>query len=245
MDQHLTLAAIVNDRPEAARVLERHRLDYCCGGDQTLAAACAGAGVDPDELLAELDGLPPAGQDAPDWAAMDLAQLVDHLETTHHQYLHDELPRLSALAAKVVGVHGDRHPELRHVQQAYEALRSDLEPHLMKEERVLFPMVRQLAAATTSPSFHCATLTNPIRVMLTEHDRAGELLAQLRTATGDHLPPADACASYRDLYASFALLEADTHLHIHKENNVLFPAVVAKEQELAARHPQPNQPPNT
>jgi regulator of cell morphogenesis and NO signaling len=245
MDTDRTLAAIVDHRPGAARIFERHRLDYCCGGGQTLAAACAGAGVDPDEVLAKLEALPSAVHDAPEWVAMDLVQLVDHLEATHHRYLHEELPRLSALVAKVVGVHGDRHPELHQVQQTYEALRSELEPHLAKEEQVLFPMVRELAAATTTPSFHCGTLTNPIRVMLMEHDSAGELLAELRTLTADHVPPADGCASYRTLYASLADLEADTHLHIHKENNVLFPAVVAKEQELAARNPQPHQAPHT
>ena len=228
-----TLAAIVLDDPAAARVLEGHRLDYCCGGQRTLADACAELDLDPALVLADLDAVDHASP--ADWASLGPAALVDHLEATHHRCLHDELPRLAVLVAKVAGVHGARHPELHEVQAAFTALRLDLEPHLMKEERILFPMVRELAAAAEAPTFHCGTLANPIRMMLLEHDRAGELLAALRGFTGDYEPPADGCASYEALYRGLAELEADTHLHVHKENNVLFPAVLALEAALAAR----------
>jgi regulator of cell morphogenesis and NO signaling len=137
------------------------------------------------------------------------------------------------LAAKVESVHGDRHPELHEVRRLVEAIRADLEPHLRKEEQVLFPMVRELAAATSAPSFHCGSLRNPITVMGIEHDRAGDLLAELRAATRHYRTPEDGCASYRALYAGLAELEADTHLHVHKENNVLFPAALAAERALA------------
>ena len=228
-----TLATIVDTNPAAARVLEHHQLDYCCGGQRTLAEACADRDLDPALVLSELDAIEPA--DVADWARLDAATLVDRIEATHHRYLHDELPRLAALAEKVVGVHGDRHPELHAVQVTYTALRMDLEPHLMKEERVLFPMIRELATATSMPSFHCGSVGNPIRMMLLEHDQAGELLAQLREDANGFEPPADACASYEALYRGLAELEADTHLHIHKENNVLFPAVLALEDALASR----------
>ncbi len=231
-----TLASLVDERPAAARVLERHQLDYCCGGRRTLAEACATAEVDPTEVLAELDAIDPDDTDgvpAP-WTAMEPTQLVDHLEATHHRSLHDELPRLAALVDKVVGVHGDRHPELVAVGATFTALRNDLEPHLAKEERILFPMIRELDAAASAPAFHCGSLTNPIRVMLMEHGQAGELLAELRRLTDGYAPPADACASYQALYRGLEELEADTHLHVHKENNVLFPAVVALEARLIA-----------
>jgi regulator of cell morphogenesis and NO signaling len=229
-----TLADIVNANPAAARILERHRLDYCCGGRHTLATACTDAGVDPAVVQAELDAAG-AGPEA-GWTAMDAATLVDHIESTHHRYLHEELPRLSELAAKVLGVHGGRHGELAAVARTYEALRADLEPHLAKEEQVLFPMIRQLAAAgpAAPPTFHGGSIASPIRVMLLEHDRAGELLAELRTLTGDYAPPHDACASYTALYLGLAELEADTHLHVHKENNVLFPLVERLEAALGA-----------
>jgi regulator of cell morphogenesis and NO signaling len=233
MPTDLTLAAIVDSNPAAARVLEHHQLDYCCGGQRTLEDACADRDLDVDVVLAEIDTIEPAG--VADWSTMDPAALVDHIEATHHRYLHDELPRLSTLVAKVVGVHGARHPELREVESTYRALRLDLEPHLMKEEQVLFPMIRELATATVRPSFHCGSVANPIRMMLLEHDQAGELLARLREITNGFEPPADACASYEALYLGLDDLEADTHLHVHKENNVLFPAVLALEDALSGR----------
>jgi len=212
-----TLADVVTEEPGAARVLEGFGLDYCCGGRRTLADACGREGVDPNRVLDALGDLAPGPE--PDWAQMAPEELVDHLETTHHAYLHAELPRLHALVDKVTGVHGVRHAELVDVRAAFAALRDDLEPHLQKEERILFPLIRELAT--------------PISVMLAEHDRAGELLATLRRMTDGYQPPADGCASYRALYAGLAELEADIHLHVHKENNLLFPAVVILEQRWA------------
>ncbi len=225
-----TLATIVTEHPDLARELERRSLDYCCGGRRTLSEACERAGIDPDRTADELGQV--ASRPKAEWANAEPAALVEHLESTHHAYLHDEFPRLSALAAKVVGVHGSRHPELAEIAATYEALRDDLEPHLGKEERVLFPMIRQLATAGESPTFHCGSIQSPISVMMMEHDRAGELLATLRRLTRDYTPPADACASYTALFNGLAELEADTHLHVHKENNLLFPAVLELEARL-------------
>lgn len=229
----LTLGELVTQHPSLARELERRDLDYCCGGARTLRSACVERGLDADAVANELAGAM-LDEPAPAWASMGVVQLVDHLEDTHHRYLHAELPRLSALVAKVHGAHGERHPELAEVRERFEELRADLEPHLMKEERVLFPMVRELATASAAPSFHCGSVTNPISVMMVEHDRAGELLAELRRLTSGFAAPADGCASYRACYEGLAQLEADTHLHVHKENNLLFPAVMRLEHRLAA-----------
>jgi regulator of cell morphogenesis and NO signaling len=222
--EQVTLAELVTAHPGAARVLESFRLDYCCGGGRSLDAACAHAEVDPAAVIAALEDAPSSPE--PDWAAMAPADLVDHLEATHHRYLHEELPRLDRLAEKVASVHGSRHPELIEVLADLRELRDDLEPHLMKEERVLFPCVRDLQLAVDEGR-STADLSGPIRVMRFEHDRAGELLEQLREHTGGYLAPPDACASYRALYDGLDQLESDTHLHVHKENNLLFPAVEA------------------
>jgi len=231
----MTLAALVDGHPQLAREFERRGLDYCCGGQQSLADACAAKGLDTEATTAVLaSAVSSDATAAAEWTAMDAAELVDHLEATHHRYLWDELPRLSALVDKIVSVHGARHPELRDVAACYRAVRADLEPHLLKEERVLFPMVRDLVASTDLPSFHCGTLRNPIGVMLSEHDAVGELLARLRHLTDGYTSPADGCATYEQCFRGLAEMEADTHLHIHKENNVLFPLVVRLEAERAA-----------
>jgi regulator of cell morphogenesis and NO signaling len=226
-----TLADIVTTCPSLARELERRDLDYCCGGAATLEDACSTNGLDVATVISEL-AVASAESPSEAWSTMGLVQLVDHLESTHHEYLWAEMPRLSALADKVVAVHGERHPELAAINDCYSTIRADLEPHLTKEERVLFPMIRELATASTAASFHCGSLRNPISVMLSEHDTVGDLLRQLRQLTDGYQPPADGCGSYQALFAGLEQLEADTHLHIHKENNLLFPAVVQVEQRL-------------
>ncbi|HOT34554.1 MAG TPA: iron-sulfur cluster repair di-iron protein [Microthrixaceae bacterium] len=226
------LAEIVDLVPGAPRVLESFDLDYCCGGQRPLGDACDLAGIDVAEVIEALAGLDDGP--APDWVPMSPALLVDHLEATHHAYLHAELPRIEALADKVVGVHGARHPELVEVARLCTSLREDLEPHMAKEERVLFPMVRELASAVSPPSFHCGSVANPISMMMREHEQTGSILEALRSQTDGYHAPDDACASYRALYEALDALEADTHLHIHKENNVLFPAVLELEKHWEA-----------
>jgi regulator of cell morphogenesis and NO signaling len=223
IDPSTPLGTIVTEHPGLARRLEGLGLDYCCGGRRSLSQACADRGLDVHDVATVLtDAVEPAPP--AEWATMAPEQLVDHLEATHHAYLHDELPRLEALMAKVDGAHGARHPELSFVRATFEELVADLDPHLAKEERVLFPAVRAQAEPGSSP----LDLAGPVRVMLVEHDRAGELLARLRSLTDGYTAPADGCASYRALYDGLADLEADTHLHVHKENNVLFPAVLGR-----------------
>lgn len=234
LDTDATLAELVTARPALASRLDALGLDYCCGGQQRLCDAVRAAGLDLDAVVAALESVD-AEPDDEDWTTMGPADLVDHLEATHHAYLREALPRLGALVDKVTGVHGERHPELAEVRTLFGSLRADLEPHLMKEERILFPMVRELVTATTAPNFHCGSLANPIRVMLAEHDMAGELLARLRAVTDGYTVPGDACASYEALYRGLAELEADTHLHVHKENNLLFPAVLEAERSLTTR----------
>ena len=234
IDEHMTLGELVNAYPHLARELEQRGLDYCCRGGRTLAEASDAAGLDHRALIAELTALTRRPTVVQDWTTMTAAELVGHIVATHHQYLWAELPRLTELVEKVARVHGASHPELHEVETVFDDLRTDLEPHMLKEERVLFPMIRELSVATTPPAFHCGTLRNPISVMLAEHDRAGELLARLRNLMQGYAPPVDACASYEACCRGLAELEADTHLHIHKENNLLFPMVVELEDRATA-----------
>ena len=218
-----TLGDLVAERPARARVFERLGIDYCCHGRRSLGDATSEAGLDPAAVVAELDAV--ADQTGADVDRLEPLALVDHILDTHHRYLHEELPLLVALAEKVRDVHGSRHPELARVADLVAEIRDDLDPHLAKEEQVLFPAIRDWAEGQRE--FPFGTLSNPVRMMMTEHDRAGELLEELRTTTGAYTTPADGCASYQTLYRRLEELETDTHRHIHLENNVLFPAVTA------------------
>lgn len=218
----MTLGQIVTLYPTLAADLQRRGLDYCCHGARTLAVAADELGLDPqtvaDELSAARIDEPPAP-----WASLNTVELADHVVTVHHAYLWAELPRISALVDKIVSVHGGRHPELAEVQRLFNEVRADFEPHLVTEEQVLFPMIRQIAA---DPSHDQApAIAAQILVLSAEHETVGQLLEELNRVTGGHVTPADGCATYSACYRALAELEADTHLHIHKESNILFPAI--------------------
>lgn len=218
-----TLGDLVAANPAAAAVLDRFGLDFCCNGKRSLADACATAGVDPALVDAELADLAVKGDAG--WQDLDPVALAAHIVEVHHLYLHEELPLLEALATKVLAVHGERHPELTEVHRLVGQLRADLEPHLMKEERILFPAIA--AAANGQRDFPFGSIANPIAMMTADHDRDGDLLRRVRATTGTYTVPADGCASYRSLYERLELLESDTHQHIFKENHALFPAAIA------------------
>lgn len=222
---------VVARRPALSRAFERAGIDYCCGGKKTLEEACREKGVDPGVFVAELEGASLLGGEeqvvAP--ATMSLSELADHIERTHHVFLRSELPRLDGMTEKVASVHGEKDPRLPEVRKSFLTLAEELSSHMMKEERILFPMLRQLEASENAPMFHCGTLANPIRQMELEHDQAGSALERIRAFTGGFTPPEWACNTYRALLDALAHLEQDMHQHIHKENNVLFPRALEME----------------
>lgn len=215
--------------PGATRVFEKLGIDYCCGGGKSLAAACAEAGVAVEEVLGSLKRVARAGETptGAGWQTASLATLIAHIVEKHHTFTRAELARLEALLAKVCSVHGQNHAELFRIQQQFQELSRELEPHMLKEERVLFPYIIELEEAAkknralSAPPF--GTVRHPVRVMMTEHDAAGEILRELRATSCDYTVPEDGCISYQTLYEALAALEADLHQHIHLENNLLFP----------------------
>ena len=232
-----TVGEIAAEMPNATREFEKVGIDYCCGGTRTLGDACAQAKIPVGEVLARLEKsaqLSAIG-DSKDWQNQPLADLIAHITGTHHVFVREECPRIEALASKVVGVHGQNHPELLQVQEIFSALAGELSVHLMKEEQVLFPYIFRLeesfVAGEPAPPAMFGTVVNPVRMMMQEHDGAGEAVRTLRSITHDYAVPADACISYRTLYEALQGFEADLHQHIHLENNILFPRAVAMESK--------------
>jgi regulator of cell morphogenesis and NO signaling len=230
-----TVGDIAAQVPGATREFEKLGIDYCCGGGRTLQDVCAGASLPIDEVLTRLQAslaAPQTGENR-DWQGAMLADLIDHICRTHHVFVREECPRIEGLAAKVVGIHGTRHPELAKVQEVFSALAEELHIHLMKEEQILFPYIRRMEessiAGEAAPPSCFGTVTNPVRMMMQEHDGAGEALRALRSITSDYAVPEDACISYRSLYEALQGFEADLQQHIHLENNILFPRAVAME----------------
>ncbi len=236
VDLQSKVGDLVKTWPEAMRYFEGVGIDYCCGGHRSLAEACSAAGVAPAVVLLGLGGLrSPSVNDpsASDWEKASLTDLTEHLKASHHAYLRSELPRLDKLVTKVVEVHGERHPELAQVYDVFQALEADLLPHLMKEEQVLFPFIQGMEQGQAGGACF-GTVESPIRVMESEHEAVGAMLAELRTLTNSYQAPADGCATFQALYLGLAELEADTHLHIYLENQILHPRAIAMEAGVRA-----------
>jgi regulator of cell morphogenesis and NO signaling len=236
VDLQTKVGDLVKIRPEAMRYFEGLGIDYCCGGQQSLAEACSAANLAPQKVLEDLEKLPaqPAGTpSAGDWENASLTDLTEHLKASHHAYLRTELPRLGNLASKVLEVHGARHVELAKIHDLFQALEADLLPHLMKEEQILFPFIQGMEQGQAGGACF-GTVQSPIRVMEREHEAVGAMLAELRRLTAGYQIPMDGCTTFQALYQGLAGLEADTHLHIFLENQILHPRAIAMEASVRA-----------
>jgi len=234
----MTVRDVANDLPQSTRLFEKLKIDYCCGGNQTLAEGCTSAGVDVYAVIQMLaEATQQKSEDAVDFTSASLPQLITHIVDTHHVFTKSEMDRLQLLADKVLAAHGGNHPELVHLDELLTRLCADLKPHMFKEEHVLFPYIFALAKAADQqgavPFAPFGTVNNPIRMMMREHDTAGEILRELRQLTSDYKVPADACISYQTLYQALENFEKDLHQHIHLENNILFPKALDVENGLS------------
>jgi regulator of cell morphogenesis and NO signaling len=220
-----TVAEIATATPATIRVFQQHHIDFCCGGKIPLDAACKARGVDLDLILTDLQSALAPAASQPNWANASLKALVEHIQRTYHGPLRLELPRLSAMLDKVVSRHGEQLPGmLLPLQQTFARLQRDLLEHMAKEDRVLFPFI--IALETGGPQFVADAeerVKLPIAMMEADHEEAGAALAFIRETTGGFAPPEWACPTFRGLYYGLAQLETEMHVHVHLENNILFP----------------------
>jgi regulator of cell morphogenesis and NO signaling len=233
LDESMTVGHVAATMPRAIRIFESWGIDYCCGGEATLAAACARVGVTLREFEMCLNDGTMAIEEEKIWAAEPLMELTGFIIRRYHEYTREELALIEGLTRKVFDAHGKRHPELADVSLLVKRLTDDLIPHMLKEEQVLFPYIGLLenarATGATAPVPFFGTVRNPVRMMMQEHDAVAEILTTLREVTGAYEVPSDACASYNELYQRLLTLERVTHEHVHMENNILFPRAVEME----------------
>lgn len=230
-----TIGELVTERPSRAKVFETFGLDYCCGGKKPLKEACQARGINPQTVVDVLNMFDAQSVEPErDWSQASMTELCANIEQTHHAYLKRELPRMEYLVRRVAERHGDTQPHLIELRDTFLAFKAELEEHMIKEERVLFPICRQLDNATSLPETHCGSVDNPIRQMIHEHNDAGAALVKMRKLTDGYQPPEHACNTFRAMYAALAELEHDMHRHVHKENSILFPKAAAAEWALRA-----------
>jgi regulator of cell morphogenesis and NO signaling len=230
-----TLADVAAISLDAVRSLERHGLDYCCGGKQPFDEACLAKGLSPESVIQEIERAQRAGAPERNWQTAPLGELAKHIVATHHEYLKLELPALGNRLDKVLAVHGARDPEtLSRMAEVFVALRAEMERHMHKEETILFPFIEKYGFAESQgspmPPVPFGSIANPIAMMEREHVSAGGALVEIRALTHDYQLPPYACSTVRALYEGLEALEADLHVHIHLENNILFPRAIALER---------------
>lgn len=225
---------IVLSNPAVRRVLEDAGVDYCCGGGKTLHDACLHSGVTAEEVLQRLrNSSQPALPGDKQWINAPLADLTRHIRDRHHRYVRESIPRVLALLTKVCARHGAKHPEILEVEKQFAEVAAEMTSHMQKEEQVLFPYIDALEQSKNQntplerPFFQ--TVRNPVHTMMKEHDSAGELVRGIHTLTGGYQPPADACTAFRAAYQELHQFEKDLHLHVHLENNILFPRAIELE----------------
>ena len=213
-----------------------------------MSDACLHAHLPVEDVLRALEQggsfTPATEASLPDFTNGALGNLIEHIVTTHHVYVKQEIPRLQQLLHKVVSVHGKTHPELGQIQQIFHAMSDELTSHMMKEENILFPHIVALENAISNgrpkPRPMFGTLSNPVRMMELEHDSAGAAIKSISELSGNYTPPDEACFSYKTLYSALKDFESDLHQHVHLENNILFPRAIAMESgnEVSVECPQ-------
>lgn len=203
--------------PATIRVFQQYGIDFCCGGRRPLADAAAEHRLDVDQLLGDLARSLEVQSHALDWRQAPLVELIAHIQTRFHHPLRDELPRLSAMLDKVVSRHGDHYPAmLLPLQDEFQGLMHELLTHMDKEDRILFPAIAE------------AELSDGLVAMMEhEHALAGSALARMRQLTSGYQCPAGACPTFTGLFWGLEELERDMHVHIHLENNILFPRALS------------------
>ncbi len=238
IDKTKTVRDLAVENPQAVRVFEKFKIDYCCGGHLSFEEACRNAGVEMNQVSEMLES---AARDSEqnnfsdtDFTEWSLAALSDYIVRKHHSFTRDETKRITALLEKVCSVHGANHAELFDIQKIFGALRLELENHLLKEERMLFPYIALMESSLnfgqSVPPAPFGSTKNPVKVMVAEHDAAGEHLREIRRFSNHFAVPEDACITYQTLYGALENLEKDLHRHIHLENNILFPKAIEMEE---------------
>lgn len=204
--------------PGATGVFQRYGIDFCCGGKNSLQQLMQKKHLDGAMIVRDLIALEKDPLAEKDWNAIDLPALIDHIVRDFHERHREQLPELIRLAQRVESVHGDRTDCPVGLSGLLKEMRDELELHMLKEERVLFPLI----VTGRGPNPEAA-----MGAMECEHEEHDRRLERLMALTNSGEPPADACNTWRALYRGVKAFVDDVQEHIHLENNVLFPRVRA------------------
>jgi len=229
-----TVAQIVASDMRTATIFKKYGIDFCCGGGKPVSEACIGTEVNAETIFNEIEMLD-AEKAEKDFDNMELNVLSNHILETHHVYVKESLPIISEFANKVAKVHGDHNPENIEIAKLFHEVSMELQQHLMKEEGILFPHIINLAIANRNGEkiqVPFGSVQNPIKMMEHEHDIAGDVFKKIEKLSNNFTPPEHACNTYKALYHHLKEFQDDLHIHIHLENNILFPKAIEMEKSV-------------
>lgn len=231
------IGELVAEDYRAAGVFKSFGIDFCCKGNRTIGEASQAKKVDIEALLKDInETVSREDNPAEDYDSWPLDRLADHIENKHHRYVEKQIPILQQFLDKLCKVHGQRHPELFGIADHFKQSSGELAKHMKKEELILFPFIRKMQLAREQNESlnrpHFGTVINPVEMMEHEHEAEGERFRKIAVLSNNYTPPADACNTYRVAFAMLEEFEQDLHLHIHLENNILFPKAIQMEKEL-------------
>jgi regulator of cell morphogenesis and NO signaling len=217
-----TIGEIVANDFRAASLFKEAGIDFCCGGNKSLTEACREKGVDEADFSSQLNTLAQTEvSGALNFKEWELGFLSDYIVNTHHKFVLKNLPELVFYTQKIADVHGDHHPELIEVAALFNRINEELLQHLKNEEEVLFPAIKE---AEKGPSLQAkATIVSEITRMQGEHEFAGGAMDKINVLTNNYFIPEDACNTFRVSLKLLEQFEDDLHIHVHLENNILYP----------------------
>lgn len=237
ISQNSIIGELVAKDYRTATVFKKYGIDFCCNGNRTIQNACESKKIDSSALIEKLQQTVQQRNDAEtNYNTWQLDLLADYVEKKHHRYVEQKIQEITPFLKKVARVHGERHPELLEVEELFNASAGELTVHMKKEELILFPFIRKMTNAQIkheslgAPMF--GTVENPIAMMHHDHDTEGDRFRKISELTNGYTPPADACNTYRVTFALLKEFEEDLHLHIHLENNILFPKAIELEKAV-------------
>lgn len=233
-----TIGEIVKTDYRAADVFKKYGIDFCCGGGKSISAVCEAQQLNREEVLTDLHkALSSTKNTDLNYDEWPIDLLATYIHKQHHKYVEESIPVINGYLHKIVQVHGNDHPELREIASLFKKSAGELTMHMKKEELMLFPYVQKLVKLKESnasdwqkPVF--GSVENPIRQMEQEHEGEGDRFKRIARLSNNYTPPADGCNTYRVTYQKLKEFEADLHLHIHLENNILFPKTKDLEQSM-------------
>ena len=237
MRENQIIGELVAKDYRTASVFKKYSIDFCCQGNRTIEEACEKKNIDTKKVLEDLVAMMEAkSESTTDYQSWPLDLLADYIEKKHHRYVQEKTLEIQPYLDKICKVHGERHPELLKIKEEFNASAGELAAHMKKEELILFPFIRKMTKAKLEnakvDAAHFGTVKNPIQMMMSEHTVEGHRFMKIEELTNNYTPPQDACNTYRVSFALLKEFEQDLHLHIHLENNILFPKAIEIEKEL-------------